>query len=137
MSGVRPQVNQIESHPFLPNQLLVDFCLQNSVLPMAYCPLARGRCLQSEVIQSIAEKREVTGGQVALKWLLSRGLAVIPMTSRVERLRENLELGFELSEEEVRQISALNCGQKSQRISLLDKHKINELKEWPFNESQQ
>lgn len=65
------------------------------------------------MISAIAEAHGVTSAQVILRWNLQRGVAVIPGSSNPEHIRENLDLfGFELTDEEMAQIAALERGEK-------------------------
>ena len=65
------------------------------------------------MISAIAEAHGVTSAQVILRWNLQRGVVVIPGSSNPEHIRENLDLfGFDLTEDEIEQISALNKNEK-------------------------
>ena len=69
--------------------------------------------LGNETIQPIAAAHGVSAAQVILRWDLQRGIVVIPGSSNPEHIRENLDLfGFELSDEEMGQIAALDRGEK-------------------------
>ena len=67
-------------------------------------------CLNEQVVKDIATKHGKTAAQVVLRWGVQRGTAVIPKTSKVARLEENIGLfeGFNLSEEEMEKIASLN-----------------------------
>jgi diketogulonate reductase-like aldo/keto reductase len=76
---------------------------------VAYSPIAKGSVKNDETLAAIGEKHGKTAAQVCLRWLVQQNVAAIPRTSKIERLSENLELfDFELSEDEMRQISAMN-----------------------------
>ena len=65
------------------------------------------------MISAIAEAHGVTSAQVILRWNLQRGVVVIPGSSNPDHIRENLTLfGFELTDEEMAQIAALERGEK-------------------------
>ena len=65
------------------------------------------------IVQKIASAHGRTAAQIVLRWGVQRGTAVIPKTSRLERLRENLDLaGFELSEAEMASIQSLDKNQR-------------------------
>lgn len=91
---IKPIINQIETHPYLPQQALVDFCQKNGIAVVAHTCIARGdscqkedvNVLKDELICDIAAKHSKTPAQVALKFSLARGVGVIPKTSSVSRL---------------------------------------------------
>jgi diketogulonate reductase-like aldo/keto reductase len=75
----------------------------------AYCPLARGKVPGDPVLARIGKVHGKTATQVALRYLVERGLAVIPRTGKPERLKENMAIfDFALSEAETAEIAALN-----------------------------
>jgi 2,5-diketo-D-gluconate reductase B len=84
--------NQIEFHPLLYQRELLEFCRSHGVVVTAYCPLARGAVLRNEVITELARKHGRTPAQIALRWLVQKGIVVIPKTSSEERLRENMAI---------------------------------------------
>lgn len=92
---VVPAVNQIENHPLLQQQELIDFCQKNNISVTAYSPLGSSRqnegknVLDNEVIKEIAERLNVTPAQVVLAWQMQRGVVVIPKSVHEDRLREN------------------------------------------------
>ena len=83
----------------------------------SYVPLGMAKdddsVLELPLIKDIAQKHRKTPAQIVLRWGVQRGTAVIPKSSKVDRLRENLHLeGFELSSDEMNMISALNRHQR-------------------------
>lgn len=117
----RPSVLQIELHPSLTQDKLLQYCRQERVAVTAFSPmgapsyLSLGMAQPDESVMDSKEVREAasqhdrTPAQVLLRWGVQRGTAVIPKTSNRERLRENLGLfDFRLSEDEMNSISALN-----------------------------
>lgn len=84
--------NQVELHPYLWQQELVELCHENNVTVTAYAPLARTKILHDETIQMIADKHDVTPAQVSLRWLLQKGCIVIPRSTSEEHLRQNMDL---------------------------------------------
>lgn len=100
--GASPLTNQVEAHPYFPQSELQRFCTERGVTLTAYSPLARGQVPTDEVLMALGANHGKSAAQVALRWLLQRGFAVIPKTARPARLRENLDLfDFELSNEEM------------------------------------
>jgi len=100
--------NQIEMHPFLDQSKVVAACRRLGMAVVAYSPIARGNAPGDAVLGRIAEAHGKTAAQVSLRWLVQQGIVVIPRTSKVERLEENLALfDFELSELEMAEIARL------------------------------
>ncbi len=110
-TGIRPAVNQVEFHPFLYQKELLSFCESNGIVLEAYSPLMHGHRHDHAVLQSVAKSSGKTVAQVLIRWCLQHGLAVIPKTSRKERLVENLAVfDFHLGEAEMARLDALNDG---------------------------
>jgi diketogulonate reductase-like aldo/keto reductase len=75
---------------------------------VAYSPVAKGRLKNDRALEQIGARYGKTAAQISLRWLVQQGVAVIPRTSRIERLSENLEIfDFALSDDEMRQIFAM------------------------------
>jgi len=111
-----PQVNQIESHVYLQNHKLQEFCMKNGIYLEAYAPLASHeikKLLENETMQKIADKHGKTIPQVAIRYHLERDIIVIPKSVTPKRIDENFDVfDFELSEEETQEINKLNRGRK-------------------------
>jgi 2,5-diketo-D-gluconate reductase A len=106
---VTPAVNQIEIHPYLQQQELRRFGLEQGIVPEAYSPLAQGEVLRDPVITALAEKYGKTPAQVVLRWHVQCGNIVIPKSSTPVRIKENFEIfDFELSTADVEAIDGLD-----------------------------
>lgn len=100
--------NQIEWHPFIDQRTLVAACQKHGLSVTAYSPLAKGKTMSDDVLSTIGMNYGKTGGQVALRYLLQLGAIVIPGTSKVERLSENMAVfDFQLSDEDMAEIATL------------------------------
>jgi 2,5-diketo-D-gluconate reductase B len=100
--------NQIELHPFLDQGRVVAACRSHGMAVVAYSPIARGGAKNHPVLARIGKAHGKSAVQVSLRFLVQQGIAVIPRTSRVERLSENLAIfDFELSQVEMAEIAAL------------------------------
>ena len=97
-TGVLPSVNQIELHPFFPQDELRAFHTAKGILTESWTPLGRSKgLLDDPVVIGIAEAFGVTPGQVVLRWHTQLGAVPIPKSSNPERQRANLDVfGFEL-----------------------------------------
>jgi len=99
---------QAEYHPYLDQSKLLDAVRRRGMVFVAYCPLGRGRLFGDPVLTEIAETREKTVAQVALRWLLQQHVAAIPRSSNAGRIADNFRVfDFTLSNAEVARISAL------------------------------
>ncbi len=100
--------NQIELHPLLDQSKVIAACRACDMAIIAYSPIARGGVKSNELLARIGEKHGKTAAQVSLRFLVQQGIAVIPRTSRPERLSENLAIfDFELTRPEMDQIASL------------------------------
>ncbi len=111
--------NQVEYHPFLNQDRLLEACKTHGIALVSYCPLARGSELAGEpAIAAAAERHDRSAAQIVLRWHIQQtGVAAIPRSSRPERIAENLRVfDFSLSEEEMASISAL----RSRRLRICD-----------------
>ena len=110
---IQPTVNQIELHPHFPQAELRDWHAEHGIATESWSPLAQGDLLVNETIASVAARHNRTPAQVILRWHLQLGNVVIPKSVTPARIRENFELfDFELSEEDVTEIAALDVGQR-------------------------
>lgn len=98
IAEIRPAVNQVEIHPFLPNEELVAFCLDKGVLPEAYSPLGSQdqvphtgeRVRDDPRLNEIARRSGLSLAQLLLGWGVRRGYAVLPKSSTPARIASNL-----------------------------------------------
>ncbi len=105
ISGLPICTNQVEFHPLLYQDELLDFCHSSDILITAYAPLARTEALHNSVIKAVAAEVGKTPAQVCLRWLVQKGIIVIPKTASQQRLRENMDIfDWELSAEAERRI---------------------------------
>ena len=101
--------DQVEFHPFLGQDALVDLAVEQDFMLTAYSPLARGKVPADAALREIGEAHGKSAGQIALRWLLDKpNVCAIPKASSHERRVENFEVfDFELSGDERAQIDAL------------------------------
>ncbi|MFD2201301.1 aldo/keto reductase [Shivajiella indica] len=100
--SIVPEMNQIELHPFLPQEKLVNFCRSHGILNTAYSPLGSGdrsasikkanepSLLENTTIVEIAKKYNASPAQILIAYSIQRGIAVIPKSVNKERINENL-----------------------------------------------
>lgn len=113
-TGVVPAINQVESHPWLPQHDLRAFHAEQGIVTQAWSPLGRGRVLSDPTIGGIADRLGVSPAQVIIRWHLQLGGAVIPKSTNPERLRQNLDVySFELSDADLAAIAGLETGERT------------------------
>ncbi len=108
-SDTVPSVNQVEFHPFLYQEELLEYCRGQNILLEAYSPLTRGKRLDHPKIQTIAREHRGTPAQVLIRWALQHSLAVIPKSVHRDRILENSRVfDFTLSAENMEVLDSLN-----------------------------
>ena len=108
-SDVQPAVNQVEFHPYLIQQDLMDFCQQQNIAVEAWSPLMQGKFLQEELFKELSTKYEKTAAQVLLRWHLDRGVIAIPKSVNKARIDENFQIfDFQLDPADMTRINALD-----------------------------
>jgi alcohol dehydrogenase (NADP+) len=118
---IKPEMNQVELHPYLQQDELVSFCKDNEVHLTAYAPLGssdrpsalKGKdepvLLQDPYVKEVAENHQCTPAQVLISWSIHRGTAVIPKSVKSHRLKENFQAAqVQLSEADMKALSQLD-----------------------------
>lgn len=112
-----PAVNQIECHPLLQQNDLIEFCRKNNVAVTAYSPLgsqhneAKESVLDNAAIKEVAARLQITPAQLVLAWQFNRGVSAIPKSVHEERLKENFAAQvIELDDADMKQIASLDKG---------------------------
>jgi alcohol dehydrogenase (NADP+) len=92
---IKPAVVQVESHPYLPETELLEYCKQNGIVLLAFAPLGHGMkpgLLEDPVISAIAARVGKTPAQVLLAWAVQRGTALLTTPKSAARARENFDI---------------------------------------------
>jgi diketogulonate reductase-like aldo/keto reductase len=92
---IKPAVVQVESHPYLPEWELLDFCREHGIVLLAFAALGHGmdpNLLDDPVITAIAQRVGKTPAQVALAWAVQRGTAFLTTSTKPQRIQENFEI---------------------------------------------
>ena len=104
-----PMVNQVEFHPKLVQQDLLNFCKGHKIIYEAWSPLMRGEVFDIHEMKEIANKYDKSIAQIVLRWNIQKGVVTIPKTVRQERIIENAKLfDFSLSQEDMKKIDNLD-----------------------------
>lgn len=113
---IRPMVNQVEIHPYHQQAEAKAWMEKYGVQPEAWAPFGEGRggLFDDPVLAAIARQYGKTPAQVILRWHLQRGVVIIPKSTHIERMRQNLDVfDFALSEEDMAAIAALDKKQSA------------------------
>ncbi|MEH8031629.1 aldo/keto reductase [Gallibacterium anatis] len=122
-----PAVNQIETHPFYQREAELAFHKELGILQQSWGPLAEGKfdIFHNPVLSEIAAKHGKSVAQVVLRWLNQRGIAIIPKSVKVERMRENRDiLDFTLDAQDLAAIATLN------RDEIIFNHRDPKMVQW-------
>lgn len=108
-----PAVNQMEYHPYLIQQELVDLCRQNGIVYQAWSPLMLGRVFEVPLLKTLSKKYRKNQAQIVLRWSLQNGVASIPKSVNQQRIESNADIfDFELSADDMAAINALDCNHR-------------------------
>jgi len=132
-TGVAPAVNQVESHPYLPQKELIEFAKKHNIVLTAYSPLGTPDrpegmksandpvLMQDPVLNEIAKKHNKSPAQVLIKFHVQRGLTVIPKSVTPSRIAQNMDIfDFELTPSELHKLENIGtsfryCALKNQK----------------------
>jgi diketogulonate reductase-like aldo/keto reductase len=105
-----PAVNQVEFHPYLYQQDLLDFCATKGIVIEAYSPLTHGSRLNDPKLVAVAKRySSKSTAQTLIRWALQHGLVVIPKSANRKRILENANVfDFELAAEDMRLLDSFN-----------------------------
>ena len=122
---LRPEVNQVELHPFLAQNDMLDFCKKEKIVLTAYSPLGsidrpavfkapnEPSLLENPVILNIAKSNGMSSAQVLILWAIQRGTSVIPKSVNPARMKQNLDATtMKLSEEDMNTIASLDTHER-------------------------
>lgn len=116
-----PEVNQVELHPFLQQNNLLDFCKIHKITLTAYSPLGSGDrsaqmkatdepvLLENKIVRKIAEHHQASCAQILIAWSLMRGYTVIPKSTNPARIEQNLaSYSIQLTSENMHALASLD-----------------------------
>lgn len=123
LANIKPEMNQVELHPMLHQNELLDYCKANGIHVTAYSPLGspdrsagmkaadEPNLFEIPVIVELAKKHNCTPAQIMVSWAMERGTAVIPKSVNAGRLKQNFEsAAIELSSEDMAKMASLDKG---------------------------
>lgn len=108
-----PMVNQMEFHPYVVQQDLIDFCNSKGIQYEAWSPFMQGKVFNLDICKDLAKKYKKSVAQVILRWNLQKGIVTIPKSVKAERISSNAELfDFEISTEDIAYLDRLHNGER-------------------------
>lgn len=127
LAKVNPHVNQVEIHPFIPNEELLEFCKNNDILLAAYSPLgSQGqvqttgeRVSENPMLIKAAEDTGHTLAQALISWGVQRGYCVLPKSSNPTRIKSNFQ-DYEMPEKDFEAINAVAKGRHTRFVNMKD-----------------
>lgn len=115
--GQKPVINQLESHPHLQDESLIEYLKENQIMHQAWSPIAKGKngLLEERVLLELAKKYNKTAAQIALRWNIERNTMVIPKSIHKDRIKENISIfDFSLEKDDLKKIKSID---KNKRYS--------------------
>lgn len=105
---IKPMVNQILTHIGNTPVDLIDFCNKNGILTEAYSPIAHGEALKKDVIVNMANKYNVSVAQLCIQYVIQLGMVALPKTSNPVHMKDNADLNFNISANDMEELKVLN-----------------------------
>lgn len=101
---IKPAVNQVLTHISNTPIELINFCKENGILPEAYSPIAHGEAFKIGLISDMAKKYGVSAAQLCVRYVLQLGMVALPKTANPEHMRENANVNFEISADDMQKL---------------------------------
>lgn len=105
---IKPQVNQILAHISNTPLDLIQYCQNEGIAVEAYSPVAHGEALKNEKIVAMAKKYGVSVAQLCIRYCIQLDMIVLPKTANPDHMRENADLDFEISQEDMRELLGID-----------------------------
>ena len=105
---IKPQVNQILAHISNTPLDLIKYCQNEGIAVEAYSPVAHGEALKNPKIVALAKKYGVSVAQLCIRYCIQLDMIVLPKTANPDHMRENADLDFEISQEDMKELLAID-----------------------------
>ena len=105
---IKPQVNQILAHISNTPLDLIQYCQNEGIAVEAYSPVAHGEALKNPKIVAMAKKYGVSVAQLCIRYCIQLDMIVLPKTANPDHMRENADLDFEISQEDMKELLAID-----------------------------
>lgn len=113
IAEIMPMVNQVECHPYLVQQPLIDFCQSHNIVYEAWRPIMQGMVNEIPLFIELSEKYKKSPVHIVLRWDLQKGIVTIPKSVHKDRIESNADIfDFELTAEDIRRIDALDKNER-------------------------
>lgn len=107
-SDMKPMVNQILTHISNTQFSLINYCQENGIVVEAYSPIAHGELLKNKIVQEMAQKYKVSVAQLCIRYTLQLGLVSLPKASSPQHMKENADVDFEISSEDMKKLMEID-----------------------------
>ncbi|MCC3869298.1 aldo/keto reductase [Terrisporobacter mayombei] len=112
-SEINPMVNQIEIHPKRSEKELLKVCKRHNIVVQAWSPIMRGQLSSNTIIKKLSQKYNKSEAQIILRWHLQNNVIAIPKTSKLNRIKENINIfDFEIEKEDIDEIDSINKNER-------------------------
>lgn len=113
-SEIVPMVNQMEFHPHVVQQDLIDFCVENAIQYESWSPFMQGKLFDLDSCDGLARKYGKSVAQIILRWNLQKGVVAIPKSAHTDRIKSNAAIfDFELSAADIAFLDGLENGERT------------------------
>lgn len=112
-SEINPMVNQVEIHPKRSEKELLKVCKRHNIIVQAWSPIMRGQLSSNTIIKKLSQKYNKSEVQIILRWHLQNNVIAIPKTSKLNRIKENIDIfDFEIEKEDIYEIDSINKNER-------------------------
>lgn len=112
-SEINPMVNQVEIHPKRSEKELLKVCKRHNIVVQAWSPIMRGQLSSNNIIKQLSQKYNKSEAQIILRWHLQNNVIAIPKTSKLNRIKENIDIfDFHIEKEDMDKIDSINKNER-------------------------
>ena len=106
-TGFKPMVNQIRFFIGNTQENITKYCQENNILIQAYSPLATGEILENPMLDDMVKKYNTTKAKLCIRYCLERGALPLPKSIHEDRIKDNLDVDFKISNEDMDYLNSL------------------------------